>query len=220
MNYLERLIYQVLKLWEHSSNTIIIWNWRMYGWVFDDLECYHCLIRWLTYLCFTRHELFIVFIFYLILCSNQKKIIRMKLYRLFTTSKAIRDKAFVEKKIWSMSLMWLWLGWFSVAIYFINENKEPPYPKVDRRLVTSWLIFLGDSYISWKIKKQHTVSLSFTGIEYHFMAIIICKLRWLKEILSILELICTFHIHLSYDTQSILNIVKNSIFHEKSMILY
>ncbi|KAK3042287.1 hypothetical protein RJ639_001882 [Escallonia herrerae] len=52
-----------------------------------------------------------------------------------------------------------------------------------RRSLTGWIIFLGTSPISWKTKKQHTVSRSSTEAEYRSMAMTTGELLWLKGIL-------------------------------------
>jgi len=59
------------------------------------------------------------------------------------------------------------------------------------RSLTGWIIFLGDSPISWKTKKQHTVSRSSAEVEYRSMSMTTCELKWLKGILSSLNVIHT-----------------------------
>ncbi|KAA3480173.1 Copia protein [Gossypium australe] len=63
-----------------------------------------------------------------------------------------------------------------------------------RHLLTGWLVFLGQSPISWKTKKQHVISHSSTEDEYRSMASVTCELKWLKALLLILEN-PIFHVH-------------------------
>ncbi|GJY15768.1 retrovirus-related pol polyprotein from transposon TNT 1-94 [Tanacetum coccineum] len=85
-----------------------------------------------------------------------------------------------------------------------------------RRSLTGWLVYLGDSPISWKIKKQHTVSRSSTEAEYWSMALTTGELKWLKGLLK------SFGIHhpqpmlLYYDSQAALHISRNLVFHERT----
>ncbi|MCI03672.1 hypothetical protein A2U01_0024712 [Trifolium medium] len=53
-----------------------------------------------------------------------------------------------------------------------------------RRSLTGWIIFFGHSPVSWKTKKQQTVSRSSAEAEYRSMANTTCELKWLKGILT------------------------------------
>jgi hypothetical protein len=85
-----------------------------------------------------------------------------------------------------------------------------------RRLVTGFCVFLGDSFISWKSKKQHTISRSSVEAEYRSMAAVTCEISWLKALLTDLQL---NHLQLTlvfFGSQSAIHIAANPMFHERT----
>ncbi|XP_021854883.2 uncharacterized mitochondrial protein AtMg00810-like [Spinacia oleracea] len=87
---------------------------------------------------------------------------------------------------------------------------------ITRRSLSGWLVFLGQSPISWKTKKQHTVSRSSAEAEYRSMAALTCELKWLKGLLLSLGVHHSKAIPLFCDSQSALHIAKNPVFHERT----
>lgn len=83
-----------------------------------------------------------------------------------------------------------------------------------RRSLTAFLVTIGGSPISWKTKKQTTVSRSSAEAEYRSMAATTSELIWLKALLASLGVFHDSAMHLFCDSQAALHIVKNPVFHE------
>lgn len=85
-----------------------------------------------------------------------------------------------------------------------------------RRSVTGYFVQLGSSPISWKTKKQPTVSLSSAEAEYRALAYLTKELIWLKRILQALGIQHDQPMTLNCDSKAALHIGNNPVFHERT----
>ena len=85
-----------------------------------------------------------------------------------------------------------------------------------RRSVSGFCFFLGDSLVSWRTKKQTTVSRSSSEAEYRALAAATCELQWLTFLLRDMRVQCSRTPVLYCDNRSTLHIASNPIFHERT----
>ncbi|KAL4324423.1 hypothetical protein GQ457_11G022250 [Hibiscus cannabinus] len=84
-----------------------------------------------------------------------------------------------------------------------------------RKSVTGLCVFLGSSLISWKSKKQQTVSRSSSEAEYRALAAVTCELQWIKYLLSDLQISYTTA-NLYCDNLSAIKLAENPVHHERT----
>ena len=89
---------------------------------------------------------------------------------------------------------------------------DPTY----RRSTTGYCFLLGDSFISWRSKKQTVVARSSTEAEYRALAATTAKLIWLRWLLQDLDVDCSTVTKLHCDNRSAIQIAHNDVFHERT----
>ena len=90
-----------------------------------------------------------------------------------------------------------------------------------RRSLTGYFVTVGGSPVSWKTKKQVTVSRSSAEAAYRSMAALTSELIWLKSFLASLGIFSTHGMQLLFcDSQAAIHIANNPVFHERTCLLY
>ena len=86
----------------------------------------------------------------------------------------------------------------------------------DRRSTIGYCFLLGDSLISWRIKKQTVVARSSTKAEYRVLAATTAELIWLRWLLQDLGVDYSTATKLHYDNRSAIQLAHNNVFHERT----
>lgn len=85
-----------------------------------------------------------------------------------------------------------------------------------RKSVTGFCVFLGNSLISWKSKKQATLSKSSAEAEYRSLASTTCEVIWLSNLLHSVGLKNLLHVDIFCDNNAAIQIAANPVFHERT----
>lgn len=85
-----------------------------------------------------------------------------------------------------------------------------------RRSLSGYYVALGSSPVSWRAKRQATVSKSTAEAEYRAMASATSELIWLKSFLASLGVFHTNSMMLYCDNQAAIHIAKNLVIHDRT----
>ena len=87
---------------------------------------------------------------------------------------------------------------------------------VTRKSVTGYCLFLNGSLVSWKSKKQNTLSKSSAEAEYRALASVTSEIVWVLKILRDLNWEQFLPVKIFCDSQAAIKIAANLVFHERT----
>lgn len=102
---------------------------------------------------------------------------------------------------------------FSLEAYCDSDWAACPHT---RKSVSGFVIFFCKSLVSWKLKKQGTVSLSSAEAEYRSLRRLVDELAWLTRLLHKLTVEEVTPIPVKCDSQAAIHIARNPVFHERT----
>lgn len=85
-----------------------------------------------------------------------------------------------------------------------------------RRSISDQCFFIGNSLISWRMKKQLTVSRSSSEAEYRVLAATTCEMQWLVYLLNDIQVTTSKLLALYCDNLSAIDITANPVFHKNT----
>ncbi|PKU66764.1 Retrovirus-related Pol polyprotein from transposon TNT 1-94 [Dendrobium catenatum] len=87
---------------------------------------------------------------------------------------------------------------------------------ITRKSTSGFCTFLGDTLVSWTVKKQHTVSRSSTEYEYRALAAATADTIWLKRLLADFNILHNTPIAVYCDNTSAIALANNPVFHART----
>lgn len=85
-----------------------------------------------------------------------------------------------------------------------------------RKSVTGFCLFIGDSPVSWKSKKQTTISRSSAEAEYRALAATTSEIVWVQQLLSDFQVKLPSPAVIFCDNLAAIHIASNPIFHKRT----
>jgi hypothetical protein len=174
-----------------------------YGLPLIDLTLYCTIVGSLVYLTITRPD-----IAYVVHVVSQ----------FVASSTAVHWAAVLRilRYLWGTVFQSLLLSSTSSLELRAYSDADHSSDPTDRKSVTGFCIFLGDSFISWKNKKQSIVSQSSTEAEYYAMTSTTKEIVWLRWLLADMGISFSHPTPMYCDNQSSIQIAHNSVFHERT----
>ena len=169
----------------------------------DQITAYRCLLGRLQYLCTTRPDI----------CQTVNHL-----------SQFVSAPTTAHEKATHRLLRYL-KNTAGHGLHFSNKSSFKIHAFSDsdwagcpdsRRSVTGFCVFLGDSLISWKSKKQPTVSRSSTEAEYRALASTAAELQWLHGLISNFPINIPHPYKIYCDNLSAVKMTENPIQHERT----
>lgn len=101
----------------------------------------------------------------------------------------------------------------SVSIYCDADWGSCP---LSRFSLTSYVFLLGGSPVSWKTKKQYTLSHSSVEAEYRAVFLATNEIHWVRHLFGELGFIDLKPVQMFYDSEVAIHIAANPVFHERT----
>ncbi|GJZ30303.1 putative RNA-directed DNA polymerase [Tanacetum coccineum] len=102
---------------------------------------------------------------------------------------------------------------FDINAFFDSDWAKCP---VTRRSVSGYCVFVNGCLVSWKSKKQSTLSRSSAEAKYRSMASVTCEIMWIVKIMKDLNVDNMIPANLYCDNKSAIQIAANPVMHEKT----